>query len=263
MRNPELWARLQLIEFDDLDAALPFTARLARDQGWGLDFARRAVEEYRRFAYLAMVGGREVTPSDEVDQAWHLHLAYTRHYWGPFVAALGAPLHHGPTKGGAAEGLRYADAYAATLALYAEEFGVAPPRDLWPAPDKRFSDSAHMRRVNAKSHFVIPKTHAAAGFAAGAGALFAAFAASAQEGAGRAYSMTDYAIIAGGILIATLAAKAVFARGSRGKGAHRKGDGSGCSFLPFGPSGGKGGKGDPDGGGDSGCSGGGCGGGGD
>jgi hypothetical protein len=265
MRNPELWVRLQDIAFDDLDSAFPFTARLARDNGWSLGFARRAVEEYRRFVYLAMVGAREATPSDEVDQVWHLHLTYTRHYWGPFAAALGAPLHHGPTKGGAAEQARYSNAYAATLALYTEEFGAAPPADLWPAPEKRFSDASHMQRLNVKRHLVISKSRAAAGAAAGGAAALAAFAASAQEAAGREHSMTEYALIAGAILVATLLLSVISAAASGKKNSAKKGDGSGCSagFMPLGCSGGKGGKGDPDGGGDSGCSGGGCGGGGD
>lgn len=265
MRNPDLWARLQDLAFDDLDAALPFTARLAHDNGWSLGFARRAVEEYRRFAYLAMIGGREATPSDEVDQVWHLHLAYTRHYWGAFADALGGPLHHGPTKGGAAERARYFDAYAATLALYAEEFGAAPPKDLWPAPEQRFRAAAHMQRINKARHLVVPKSRAAIGAAAGAVALFAAFAASAQESAGSAYSMAQYAIIAGAIVVVALLVSAILAGAPGRNSAKKKGDGSGCAagFMPHGCSSGKGGKGDPDGGGDSGCSGGGCGGGGD
>ncbi|MEK6230809.1 MAG: hypothetical protein N2A42_03075 [Luteolibacter sp.] len=33
--------------------------------------------EYKRFVALAMLAGHPVTPSEEVDQAWHLHLVYT------------------------------------------------------------------------------------------------------------------------------------------------------------------------------------------
>ena len=37
--------------------------------------------------------GRHIGPSDEVDQAWHLHLVYTRSYWGEFCPnVLGKPL---------------------------------------------------------------------------------------------------------------------------------------------------------------------------
>ena len=97
----ELWQRIAAFEFDPVDAALPFSRRLARDNGWSDAFAQRAVEEYRRFVFLAMVAGHPVTPSDEVDQVWHLHLCYTRSYWEDLCGeVLPRPLHHGPTRGG-------------------------------------------------------------------------------------------------------------------------------------------------------------------
>ena len=120
--NPELWARLDALSLDDVDAAFPFSARLARDNGWSLAFSKRVIKEYKCFCYLAMTAGHEVTPSDEVDQVWHLHLTYTRHYWGEFTEALGANLHHGPTSGGPAEENRYRDNYEATLQSYMREF---------------------------------------------------------------------------------------------------------------------------------------------
>ena len=33
-----------------------------------------AIEEYRKFVFLALVAGHQITPSDQVDQVWHLHL---------------------------------------------------------------------------------------------------------------------------------------------------------------------------------------------
>jgi hypothetical protein len=74
----ELWERIQAYEPDDPRAAVPFSARLARDNGWSEEFAERVVAEYRRFAFLAVAAGHPVSPSDAVDQAWHLHLLYTR-----------------------------------------------------------------------------------------------------------------------------------------------------------------------------------------
>lgn len=41
----ELWQRIAAFEFDPVDAALPFSRRLARDNGWSDAFAQRAVEE--------------------------------------------------------------------------------------------------------------------------------------------------------------------------------------------------------------------------
>ncbi|MCX5952813.1 MAG: hypothetical protein NTZ40_04815 [Cyanobacteria bacterium] len=33
-----------------------------------------AIEEYRKFVFLALVAGHQITPSDQVDQVGHLHL---------------------------------------------------------------------------------------------------------------------------------------------------------------------------------------------
>jgi hypothetical protein len=147
------WERLSNLGFDVADAALPFSARLARDNGWPASFAERAVEEYRRFCFLAVHAGHPVTPSDEVDQVWHLHLLYSRHYWETLCRdTLEMPLHHGPTQGGAAEGHKYHAWYEDTLASYRRYFGE-PPKALWPAPDKRFD--AHDDFVRMNSHDVV------------------------------------------------------------------------------------------------------------
>ncbi len=75
---PGLYQRICPFTFDRGDGQLPFATRLARENGWSLAYARRAIEEYRRFVFLALVAGHPVTPSDQVDQVWHLHLTYTR-----------------------------------------------------------------------------------------------------------------------------------------------------------------------------------------
>jgi len=47
----KLWAKLVTFELDDPTSALPFSVRLAREQGWSLRFAQRAVAEYKKFAF--------------------------------------------------------------------------------------------------------------------------------------------------------------------------------------------------------------------
>jgi hypothetical protein len=104
-----LYERLAAFEFDKADAAFPFSARLARDNGWSREYAAAVLEEYRRFLFLAVAAGHPVTPSDQVDQAWHLHLLYTRSYWDDLCGdVLQRPLHHGPTRGGTAESEKFA-----------------------------------------------------------------------------------------------------------------------------------------------------------
>ena len=46
--------------------------------------------------FLAVVAGHTVSPSVEVDQAWHLHLVYMQSYWREFCGeVLQQPVHHG------------------------------------------------------------------------------------------------------------------------------------------------------------------------
>jgi uncharacterized protein (TIGR04222 family) len=124
------WQRIERHPIGGIDAAVAFAQRLAREQGWDAEQTQVALREYRRFVFLSGVAGHEVTPSRAVDAVWHLHLLFTRDYWGAFAEALGAPLHHDP-------GIRPEDAprhrmqYAQTLASYAHWFGPAPA-PWWP-----------------------------------------------------------------------------------------------------------------------------------
>ena len=45
----DLWRKIHEFQIDEADSSLTFTDRLARDNGWSLDYARRVVEEYKRF----------------------------------------------------------------------------------------------------------------------------------------------------------------------------------------------------------------------
>lgn len=169
-----LFERLVSFRIDPPGVALSFAQRLAHENGWSLAFAQRAIAEYFRFVWLAMRAGHPVTPSPAVDEVWHLHLCYTRSYWDELCGqVLQRPLHHGPTRGGAAEDAKYVDWYARTLASYREHFGE-PPADLWPAPSERFRGGIP-RKVDARSHWVVSKVRVRA--LLGSGARVAAMAA--------------------------------------------------------------------------------------
>jgi hypothetical protein len=152
-----VWNSLSLYSFGPDDAALPFAERLARDNGWSRAEAARVIEEYRRFCFLAVTAGHPVTPSDQVDQVWHLHLTYTRDYWERFCPeVLGRPLHHGPTAGGSNEQHRYFTQYAETLRSYARVFG-SPPADLWPDAARRLNEDPKARRVHPRDAIIVPR----------------------------------------------------------------------------------------------------------
>ena len=77
------------------EVELPFTLRLAQENGWSLVYSKRVFEEYKRFCYMCMHSKIACTPSLDVDQAWHLHLTYSHDYWKRFCPELlGKPLHH-------------------------------------------------------------------------------------------------------------------------------------------------------------------------
>lgn len=156
--DPQLRARIQAFSLDEPGVVFPFSARLARENGWTHPFSARVVEEYRRFVYLAMTAGHPVTPSQQVDEAWHLHLMYTRSYWEEMCGrVLGRPLHHEPTKGGPAEGSKFVDWYARTLDSYRRAFGHAPPPDVWPPPAERFAAPARIHPARNATHWRIRK----------------------------------------------------------------------------------------------------------
>lgn len=153
-----LWHRIAAHEIGPVDASLTFAARLARENRWSLPHAEAVIGEYKRFCYLAVTAGHEVTPSDAVDQAWHLHLTYSRDYWGMFCPhVLRADLHHGPTKGGEAERGRFYHQYAATLAVYEAAFGAAPPPDIWPNAHRRFVIDPQNIRTNVSDGIVLKR----------------------------------------------------------------------------------------------------------
>jgi hypothetical protein len=131
-----LYDRLVRFSIDDGEPAQRFEDRLAQEQHWSPDFSRRATAEYRRFLLLAATAAEPVTPSHVIDEAWHLHLTYTRSYWDRLCGnVLGKPLHHDPTRGGPDETTKFRQQYDRTLAAYRTVFGEEPPADVWPRAD--------------------------------------------------------------------------------------------------------------------------------
>ncbi|MCB1230759.1 MAG: hypothetical protein KDN19_10860 [Verrucomicrobiae bacterium] len=157
LSRPDLWERLESFVIGDPAAALSFQQRLARENGWDEIYAARVLDEYRRFLYLMATHEAPMTPSDEVDQAWHLHLAYSESYWNDLCSdLLGTALHHGPTRGGRLEGLRYDRQYQDTLDAYRAEFDTKPPTDIWPSSSKRFgSRYASPVRMFPSRHYAV------------------------------------------------------------------------------------------------------------
>lgn len=250
----DLLARIEALEIDKPGIPQPFSGRLARENGWSRDFAERAVGEYKRFVYLAVRAGHPVTPSEVVDEVWHLHLCHTRSYWDELCAGiLGRPLHHDPTEGGASEDRKFRNWYSRTLESYREVFNEDAPADIWPPVEERFAMTTE--KAAPRSHRVAPKQTARRI----AGLLVLAGLVPVLGGCGGMMAVTDGSSWLCPAFFVGLVVLLAFRGAKRGGRRGRKGGwGGGCG------GGGNFGSGpDASGCGSSGCGGGGCGGGGD
>lgn len=152
-----LWNRIQQFRFDDPDTSFTFSERLARENGWTKTYTQRVIEEYKKFIFLCCVSDTGVTPSDPVDQAWHLHLTFTKSYWTDLCKnTLEKEIHHNPTKGGQNEAAKFDDFYSGTKAVYISLFQEEPPADIWQPNHIRFTD-INFQRVNLKDYWLIKK----------------------------------------------------------------------------------------------------------
>ncbi|MCX6367657.1 MAG: hypothetical protein NTX57_13265 [Armatimonadetes bacterium] len=249
-QNP-LWQKLA-----ELPLETGFVQRLARENEWGVLFTEQVIGEYRRFLYLTQVAEHAVTPSKAVDEAWHLHLLYTRSYWEVLCGEiLGKPLHHEPGTGKPEDSVHFAAQYARTQESYQQVFGEEPPSRVWGTTKPQKAGSLGRKRARGW-------------LATGLGSVALA-GASGDPAAGILIIALIFGVI---ILVAILSANDKRRNGRRDSHGDSGGGSCGGFFIASscgsGDSGGDAGGGDA-GGGDGGgsscgssCGGGGCGGGG-
>jgi len=124
-----LWEQIESFPLDNPDQPFPFSARLAQEQNWTIQFAQRVIREYRKFLLLTTM--QFVVPAKAVDEVWHLHLIYTRSYWDELCKkVLRRKLHHSPGDGSSSGTNNLQHKYIETLQLYLRFFGH-PPADIW------------------------------------------------------------------------------------------------------------------------------------
>lgn len=152
------WGTVSKFEVGTGNESFTFLDRLAKENGWSHCYTRQVYLEYLKFMYLAASSNTTVTPSEDVDQVWHMHLCYTRSYWHDLCRdVLGKDIHHGPTQGGAVERAKYDACYETTLHLYEETFGEPAPVSIWPNLRERFNTKNEYLRVNRRHTFVYSK----------------------------------------------------------------------------------------------------------
>ncbi|HEX6429775.1 MAG TPA: hypothetical protein VF008_18910 [Niastella sp.] len=133
--HSSLWIAIQQFPLDDPNAEITFSHKLSAKQNWSPTFTERVVEEYRKFIFLCCISPNGASPSQAVDEAWHLHLTYTKSYWIDLCKnTLNKDIHHHPSQGGDEEDHKHRDWYSETLINYQSVFGSLPPDDIWPPP---------------------------------------------------------------------------------------------------------------------------------
>lgn len=134
-RISEVGDLLNSMTIVDPGASEDFVDKLAAENGWTRTYAGEVYDEYLRFLLMAWMSPGMVVPSHDVDQAWHMHLTHTRHYWDVLCGSiLQKPLHHEPSSGTPDEVGRHVDHYASTLSLYRYLFEQEAPSQIWPKP---------------------------------------------------------------------------------------------------------------------------------
>jgi len=153
----QLWNSLINFQIDEPGTKLTFAKRLSRENGWSLDYTNRVILEYKKFIFLCAISSTGITPSDPVDQAWHLHLTYTNSYWNKMCKGLlNKEIHHNPTKGGKKENEKFNIFYDSTREMYKSYFNEDQPTDIWHNNEKRFTD-INFQRVNLSDFWLFKK----------------------------------------------------------------------------------------------------------
>lgn len=207
MEVAQLIERIMDFHIGPKQASLSFAQRLARENNWSEAYAQRAIIEYKRFICLIMLSDESQTPSDQVDQVWHLHMTYTESYWINFCGnTLQREIHHGPTRGGSKEQSKYRAQYQQTLYSYEALFGL-PPVDIWPDAGQRFQQAAQFKRINTAEHWVLPKPKLAyltLPFAAIAALSTAACTSQSSENPGMIGTLIVLGVLVAAVLIAAV-----------------------------------------------------------
>jgi len=259
----ELWNRIKAFQFDKPGISLTFARRLSKENGFSEAFAEQIIDEYRKFVFLCCVSKGQMSPSPNVDLAWHLHLTYTRSYWTDLCEnTINRDLHHEPTEGGIVEENKFKDLYQNTLETYRTYFSSEPPTTIWPgdlanshAPVERIANSGFFEFLSDRRRFSMTI------FMMTIAGLFVGCSAITDSLTGTVMFVVAIGI---GLFLLIRSRKNSNRDGGSGCGS------GGCGGTPSifgGDDGGSSDGGNSDGAGDSGCSsgcsGGGCGGGGD
>lgn len=124
-----LWKEIEKFDFDFPLSEYGFSTRLAFENEWTTFFTQKAIEEYKKFMYLAVTSNQMVSPSEIVDIVWHQHLIFTQSY-KEFGDILGKKIEHIPSTHNREEIDKFLAAKKRTKELYESVFGNQP-KEFW------------------------------------------------------------------------------------------------------------------------------------
>lgn len=127
--NTTLWHEIEKFDFDFPLSEYSFSTRLAYENYWTEAFTKKAIEEYKKFMFLAATSGVMVSPSEIVDIVWHQHLIFTESY-SDFCKILGKQINHIPSTHKKEENEIFSLARKRTKELYEQNFGEQP-KEFW------------------------------------------------------------------------------------------------------------------------------------
>jgi hypothetical protein len=123
---PNMWNKITEM-FGGVDASTKaFADKISRKHNCSTSYAIKAVNEYKKFLYLAVISDFHVTPSQAIDKVWHEHILFTQAYGIFCKDIIEYNLNHHPEL----IPLDHAQ-YLSTIELYIQEFGKLPPANIW------------------------------------------------------------------------------------------------------------------------------------
>ncbi len=142
--NRQLWEQVSDFDIAEYSFNYGFALRLATENKWSLSFTDAAIEEYKKFMFLAAISDDMIAPSEVVDIVWHLHLIYSDAYQ-TFCKVLGKEIRHIPSRKEQAEQEQFGAAKHSTQKVYEPVFGPIPEA-IWKY--ESMYDSLHLSRAS-------------------------------------------------------------------------------------------------------------------
>jgi hypothetical protein len=141
-RIDPLWLKLAGMNIQGAQAMAPFLQMLETQMGWSKGMASRAMEEYRKFLFLAFRAGHQVMPPGLFQDSWGAQMKGVQ----DALDHLANLLDEKPAPGGfdAAAFKAATDPWKQTLDSYEKFFGMAPPMDIWSKPTAAANPFASM-----------------------------------------------------------------------------------------------------------------------